>query len=94
MDAIDGSFFAGQDLDTENCVEVRLNPPVFLLMIAADVDGCVVVPNTVGKTRSRPARMLGRQVHTTAVVVSRVVQKVTGILSHVGSAVRPKDLRV
>jgi hypothetical protein len=81
-------------LDALKEVEVWLNPPVFLLMTAADVDACVVVPNTVGKARSRPARMLGRQVHTTAVVVSRVVQKVTGILSHVGSAVRPKYLSV
>ena len=94
IDAIDGSFFAGQDLDTENCVEVWLNPPVFLLTMTADVDECVAVPNTEGNARRRPARMLGRQVHTTAVVVSRVVQKVTGILSHVGWAVRPKDLRV
>ena len=94
IDAIDGSFFAGHDLETENSVEVWLNPPVFLVKMTADVDECVALPNTEGNASSRPARILGRQVHTTAVVVSRVVQKVTGILSHVGSAVRPKDLRV
>ena len=51
-------------------------------------------PSTAGKSRINPALILGRQAHTTARVVSIVVQKVTGILSQVGSAVRPNHLRV
>ena len=38
--------------------------------------------------------MVGRQEHSKAVVVSKVVQNVIGMLSQVGSAVRPKVLMV
>ena len=34
--------------------------------------------------------MLGKHVHNMAAVVSSVVHRVVGMLSHVGSAVRPK----
>jgi hypothetical protein len=58
------------------------------------VDWALDEPNMLGNIRSSPARRAGRQVHIIAVVVSNVVQKVVGTLSHVGSAVKPKSLRV
>jgi len=53
-----------------------------------------VVPQTLGKKWTRPARMAGSEAHSMAAVVSSVDQKVVGMLSHVGSAVRPKVLRL
>ncbi len=48
----------------------------------------------MGKNLRRHARIEGMQAQNTAVVVSRVDQKVVGILSHVGSAVKPNVRRL
>lgn len=54
------------------------------------VDG----PRILGKNRTTPARTAGIQAQKMAVVVSRVDQNVVGMLSQVGSAVKPKVLRL
>jgi hypothetical protein len=53
-----------------------------------------VDPMIRGKNLKRPARMEGIQAQNTAVVVSRVDQNVVGMLSHVGSAVKPNVRRL
>jgi hypothetical protein len=65
-----------------------------LLAVAVEVDACVVEPKTWGNRWRRPARIVGRQEHSIAVVVSIVVQNVIGMLSQVGSAIKPKVLIV
>jgi hypothetical protein len=45
----------------------------------------------LGKTRIKPPRMGSMQAQVTAAVVSMMDQKVVGTLSHVGSAVRPRE---
>jgi hypothetical protein len=59
-----------------------------------NVDWWIEEPKTPGKAQRSPALIVGRQVHTMAVVTSIEVQRVVGILVHVGSDVSPKDLRV
>jgi len=69
---------------------LRLSPqPLGSMLIERPVD-----PRNLLKNFTRPTRMEGIQAQNMAVVVSRVDQKVAGILSHVGSAVKPNVRRL
>jgi hypothetical protein len=59
-----------------------------------DALGARTVSITLGNKRTRPARIAGMHAQNMAVVVSSVDQNVVGMLSHVGSAVRPNVRRL
>lgn len=96
------SYAASDELDIISLLSAVLGNSGEGTLLAYAVPGmidlpggiCVAFPMTLGKKRTRPARIAGIQAQNIAVVVSRVDQNVVGILSHVGSAVRPNVRRL